>query len=1194
MRGHQATESPECSTEEGFAITSYKNRIEYKTGFFTCVKVTSTKNLLIRGESGDWADGPVICGSHMTGASATDRATWCGEGAATCFVGAGTAYTTLLGIRLEGGATQAADGQYGGGALNATLRNCLVANCAAYQRGGGTSGCNTYDCAVTNCYCARGSNTYGGGHYDGTHSNDFIFACYCSGQGGGVRSTTCYDCIITNSTAGSYGGSACADKLYRCKLYGGTATNGGGASYQGTLWDCEISSCGNSALYNANAYGCVVSNCTGGSGSGFYFKDGNIASNCTFVANASPSIGVVSANFMNRLIDCKILENRGHGIELAYKNGSTFLVVSNCTVEGVNVSSCAVSVQQSTSKADVVQTLKAYNSVFKGPIAGSGDFYNCLITGANSSTLPTVFCNASRATNKDGLVIPLKLYNCTVINNVSTYSTAGNVAGGYVNAYNTIIRDNTAPVGKVDELATAVNCCLSDTATVAAETDCIREDPALYLGTGDYFYPTASSPCRTAGSLTAYELTPTDLAGQPRTSNGGTTVAIGACEFDPNFVGASIVCLPETTKAPATGKFTVTYSGLGEDLTFSWDFNGDGTIDLVTNVATVAYYYPEAGDYRANVSVSDGQKTVTAEQAMSILDGYFVSAKNIHEVPGRTGGWGIYTFEDGQEYLAYTNLQQAVDAASVGDTVWIDSDYVWEEGSETYDSRVTRLRVDKKLVIRGQTGDWRTGPTIRGAYNTPGTTTDGQKCGANAVTCVGGSSSANVTLVGIRLVGGATTASGTGGDTKGGGAKSVTLKNCLVADCASYLYGGGVYECDTESSVISNCYVGGHNSSSGGGAYKGTHTNAVFVGCTTPKTAAGIREGTLYDCVMTNCVAAGTGGASYQTTCYRTMFLNCKANGGSYGGAGYDSTFYGCLIRNCNFAVVRGKMYDTVIDSCTALYTASASGFRPAANSVASNCTFMACTQNTVCPDGPGLLIDCTFTNTFIAVNPREKEINIENCRFFCDYAVGIENRRDWYKGQGYAHVRNSEIHGHVATCGEFYNCLIEGGTNTSNASLPVVYCSEAMVTNNAAEEVRPLRLYNCTVTRNHSKSSSGIAVGGGYVTAVNSIIWGNSGNTGAVDTFLAASNSCIEASAEVGDAYQCVSYNPRFMGTPGDEYVPRAAKLYGKGQVFDWMSDPEDVRSQDLAGKPRLHEGTVDMGAFAMYPLPGLMLLVR
>ena len=300
------------------------------------------------------------------------------------------------------------------------------------------------------------------------------------------------------------------------------------------------------------------------------------------------------------------------------------------------------------------------------------------------------------------------------------------------------------------------------------------------------------------------------------------------------------------------------------------------------------------------------------------------------------------------------------------------------------------------------------------------------------------------------------------------------------------------------------------------------------------------------------------------------------------------------FISNCLFAVVGGNLYNTVIVGCTASYTASASGFRPAANSVASNCTFMACTQNTVCPDGAGLLIDCTFTNTFIAVNPREKEINIENCRFFCNYAIGIENRRDWYKGQGYAYVRNSEIHGHVATCGEFYNCLIEGGTNTSNSSIPVVYCNEAMVTNNTTQEIRPLRLYNCTVTRNHSKSSSGLAVGGGYVTAVNTIVWGNTGNAGIVDTFLAASNSCIEASAKVSDAYQCVSYNPRFMGTPGDEYVPRAAKLYGKGQIFDWMSDPEDVRSQDLAGKPRLHEGAVDMGAFAMYPLPGFLLLMR
>lgn len=44
---------------------------------------------------------------------------------------------------------------------------------------------------------------------------------------------------------------------------------------------------------------------------------------------------------------------------------------------------------------------------------------------------------------------------------------------------------------------------------------------------------------------------------------------------------------------------------------------------------------------------------------------------------------------------------------------------------------------------------------------------------------------------------------------------------------------------------------------------------------------------------------------------------------------------------------------------------------------------------------------------------------------------------------------------------------------------------------------------------------------------------------------------------------------------------------------MFDWMTDPNDVRSRDRAGDLRVRENAVDMGAFE-YLTQGAFLMVR
>ena len=818
------------------------------------VRLAIPKAMTVRGKSGDWRKGPIIWGDYATGGSIANPATCCGADAVTCVGGAGLASVKLIGLRLMRGATQkptsASDPGYGGGASGVTLENCLVADCVASWRGGGVVNSDTIDCVISNCHCVgttgagRGSE-FGGGSDGNTHTRTVFWNCYSANMGGAIRGGKTYDCVMTNCTSGSYGGATQGTSCYGTKIYGGTAPNGGGAGYQSNFFDgCLIYGCAKGAVVAGNAIGtCFERNVANASGSAYVFKGLYVVSNCTFIANETPAVAGSQATTGAKIVDSVLTGNAGTSISIAMQNGGE-LIISNCTITCSDVNGAAVSSSRYNKDSTRVQRFAIYDCDISGPVRGNGDVYNTIIRGFSGSGA-TVKCNLSDSSYADPPV-PLNLYNCTVTENRSSDS-AGGVQGDFVNAYNTIIRGNTGKMGVTDTLKTAVNCCLEDAAMAIAETatDCIRVDPELFVGTGGYLYPLRNSPCRSSGSLTAYALPPKDLAGQPRTSNGGTTVAIGACEYDPTFVGATITCVPEVQKAPASGTFVVTSSGLGEDgLTYYWDFEGDGTIDLVTNETSCAYLYPVEGEYMATVFVSNDVAGTTAMYPMSIVDGYFVSTKNIHEVPGRTGGWGVYTAADGHEHLAYTNLQQAIDAAGVGDVVWVDDDFVCDEGVAGNNARIN---IQKTLTVRGRSGDGRTGPVIRGAYHTADT-----PCGANAVRCVYANLK-NVYLIGLKLVGGATQAAANVPGS-GGGAYNCTLENCWIEDCRAHNYGGGVRDCDTKNCVFEGCEASGASNTYGGGAYSGFHDGSVFVDCIGGQ-GGGVRSGEVVDCVFTNCSA---------------------------------------------------------------------------------------------------------------------------------------------------------------------------------------------------------------------------------------------------------------------------------------------------------------------------------------------------
>lgn len=1176
--------------DDGYVCDS--GQYEYATGYFCRLYVN--KALTIRSRCGDGrqTNAPVIRGAFSSpGAEGIAR---CGTGAVACFRGKGKGYVRLVGFRLENGATSVyASNVYasGGGAYGATLDSCVVSHCAAYV-GGGVRACDTTGCMIVDCHAYNG-----GGIYDDSHEDAWIESCTAANCGGGGIGTIS-DSVITNCAAVAYGGGfGLGGSMYRissstivdCRV----TSNYGGGAYNADVRGCRIVRCNRGALTNCKATDCEVTGCTGGStstydfGSAMCFRSGAaFASNCTFRCNGSPVIGAENGATGAQIAGCTFEDNDGSVI--ANDHNNVILTIVDSVIRCTNSAAYAIYVRpwSSGTSPDAVEV---YNSVIVGPVRACGDFHNCLISNGVSDNAPAVYCDAAMAlhTNPER---SLRLYNCTVIDNESRQS-AGGAAGGYVDAYNTVFHRNSSAASVSDSLRTAKNCCLDAGVAVTGESSStIRDDPLFMTDDRGLPHPSESSPCRSAGS-SEYVFTETDLAGNPRLS--GNTVAIGACEFDPTIAGAEISCQIEAARAPANGVYSASVSGLGiQGITYYWDLDSDGNTDFVTTEPACRYSYPEAGEYVVTLFVSNAVKGVKTTFNIAIPEGFYVSKKEIG-----TDGRGIFTAEDGYRHSAYTNLQQAIDAASAGDTVWVDADFICGEGARRDSTGpLSRILITKPLTVRGQTGDGRTGPVIRGSFNAP-EATGNNRLGDNAVACVRGNDKTSITLIGLRLQNGATSKVNSLANSCGGGASQVTLRNCLVESCAA-MYGGGIKDCDSYDCEFRDCYTSNH----GAAIYDGVHSNALIGACQASGHGGGAYFSSVSDAnilensSVTNC-SASYGGAVRGGQSRDCVFTSCTA--GNYGGASYQTDLVGCVISNCNAAAsYGGRVRDCIYVDNFGCSSGSAYLFYENETSWVSNCIFQANSDPAIGSNSTldsAVIEDCFFTNNLgsamlVGCYNKSTQIVARHCKISGTPASSQAIRSRRYNTSGNINrvtVCNSVIEGAVSGSGDYYNCLIANGNSTIQQA--VVFCDEAAATYSGTTV--PLTLVNTTVTGNESTKATGGA-GGGYVVAVNSIVWGNIGKDGTTDSFLAATNCCLEADAVIGDAAGCVFGDPRFIGTVNEPFVPKASKCRNAGQIFDWMSNSDDIRSLDLGGNPRLRDGKVDIGAFQMHGIKGITVL--
>jgi hypothetical protein len=383
---------------------------------------------------------------------------------------------------------------------------------------------------------------------------------------------------------------------------------------------------------------------------------------------------------------------------------------------------------------------------------------------------------------------------------------------------------------------------------------------------------------------------------------------------------------------------------------------------------------------------------------------------------------------------AATNIQDAVDAASAGDSIVVTNGIYATGGRIPYaGSESNRVVADKAVTLRSVNGALTT--VIQG-YQLPGTTN-----GDKAIRCVYLTNGA--ALVGFTLTNGAT---GTNFDLgtinyAGGGtwceSTNVLISDCIFAGNSAYL-GGGAF-----SGILSNCTFTGNSAHNGGGASHADLRKCVITG-NQAESAGGAFCSTLADCLITSNSASSVAGGIMTVSLFfaapEPRLTNCLILYNSADTAGGASTEYlsHCLVANNWARSGSGGVANCDVDHST--IAGNTVAFGDAGGASGGTFDYCVLSNNTASGMGGGVF-QARLNHCLVLNNSAQTGGGAENCYVYTSDVVS--NSATAFSGGGDSQFFNSILYYNTPEDngnGCAYCCVSQtpfsGGSNFTNAPL--------------------------------------------------------------------------------------------------------------------------------------------------------------
>lgn len=696
---------------------------------------------------------------------------------------------------------------------------------------------------------------------------------------------TTADTVATNERSG--GGAWCASRsviLSNCLIRGCGARFSGGGVYQGTLVECEISSCAatnGGATADSQIEECLVVSNKADYGAGAYASD---SSNSVFRANTARVQGGGLFGGVHQVpqVYGNVATNGGGAYSADLRSG---IVVGNMAGGmGGGAHSCTQD-----------RCLLKDNGAGAGGGAYRGLLYNSALVG-------------NRAATNGGGARSALLANCTVISNCAPVGP-----GTFTSTQlNSIVYFNVTTNGVRQDYSGGV-FEYSCTTPIPAGTGNITNSPGVAGVNNPYLL--SGSPCIDAGT-SDYVSGLRDLVGKPRVT--GPLVDIGCDEFAEGWASGPVrgVASAEWAgwAAGQSGNFRAATTGVVSRLT--WDFM-DGV--QVTNDAAPGHAFARSGTYNVRLIASnDGAAWTSFVQVVIGMSPLYVSPFGSDSRIGTN--WAT----------AKATIQAAIDASSIAGTVWVTGG-VYSAGGRIMDGTLSnRVAIPRYMFVRSVHG-----PQFTFIVGTASPTNNG--LGAESVRCAWLTNGA--VLAGFTLTNGCTRyvnqtwspeeigggAFGSSAEavisncifrgnraTRGGGAGNVSVYDSTFVTNQAVLYGGAAYY-----SSLSNCSVSWNSAGGYGGGVSRSRVESCRLVANRAGSYGGMDTSTSFWCTVVGNVAGLCGGGAGDSCATGDL---SASNTAGYGGGAYGGVMSNCFVHsNIATSLLGGGVHSSSVIGCTVI-----------------------------------------------------------------------------------------------------------------------------------------------------------------------------------------------------------------------------------------------------------------------------------